>query len=415
MTTVRKLGTTLGAVVLATAIGTTAQASPQQQDQANQNQKQKPHKQGYSAQPGPMDSKITFEFDSSEIDQQAQSQLDELAQWAQENEQREIFIAGHTDPVGTEQYNMNLGERRAEAAKRYLVNQGVSPDRIVTRSYGEKYTKYEEPSENRRAVFFAEREQTGQAAQQQQQQGQQQQAQEDPDLYVTEYDVTVEDTEPDVAAVAVETPEQQRQREMQMQQQPRTTQTTYEPATKDDRADHLITPIGLSVSVGGGAIGFLDDEARDFTDVGGSWDARLVVGTRTPIAFEAGYTGSAQDIEALGLDDNSVLLGTHAEGAARLNILQQLPVQPYIFAGLGYGRYDIVNSDFNTSNVADDDNFGYVPLGAGFGFRAGGFLVDVRGTLRAAFEDDLVSQTAASDEEVDLDSWNASAKVGWEF
>ena len=48
-----------------------------------------------------------------------------------------VEIQGHTDSKGTEEYNMKLGERRAESVKTYLGTQGISADRVATKSFGE--------------------------------------------------------------------------------------------------------------------------------------------------------------------------------------------------------------------------------------------------------------------------------------
>jgi len=54
------------------------------------------------------------------------------------NIQRKITIEGQCDERGTEEYNIALGERRANSAKRYLINLGVSTDQLSTISYGEE-------------------------------------------------------------------------------------------------------------------------------------------------------------------------------------------------------------------------------------------------------------------------------------
>lgn len=186
---------------------------------------------------------------------------------------------------------------------------------------------------------------------------------------------------------------------------------------EEEEPEYGMTPMGVSINVGGSVIGFTDENTRDFADIGGAWEARAVVGTRSMLAFEAAYVGSAHDINALGLDEDAVLLGSSLEAAARLNVTSGLiadNVQPYIFAGIGWTRYDLVNADFNTSSVSDNENLGYVPLGVGIGYRYERFMVDGRVTLRATFEDDLIDATVA-DEEAPLNTWSVGAKVGWEI
>lgn len=187
-----------------------------------------------------------------------------------------------------------------------------------------------------------------------------------------------------------------------------------EEPTPGERAQEVMEEIGVGVSVGGGVLGFTQSEARDLADVGGSWDGRVSVGTRFPIGVEAAYVGSAQDIDALGLDEDAILVGNGLEGAARVNIPIIEEFTPYALAGLGWTRYSLANEDFNTSNVQDSDNVGYVPLGAGLTYRVGRAAFDLRGKFSPAFNDDLV-QAEDGQPEADLDTWGVTGRVGFEF
>ena len=80
---------------------------------------------------------IHFDFDKYNIRSDAQSSLEKGASWLKSNGNVNVVIEGNTDEWGTEEYNLALGERRAQAAKNYLSNLGVSPDRMSTISYGE--------------------------------------------------------------------------------------------------------------------------------------------------------------------------------------------------------------------------------------------------------------------------------------
>lgn len=90
--------------------------------------------------------KINFDFDQYNIRSDAQAILQKHSKWIKENAGVKVIIQGHTDSRGTEEYNMALGERRANAAKSYLVNLGISPDQLSTISYGE--SKPLDPAEN---------------------------------------------------------------------------------------------------------------------------------------------------------------------------------------------------------------------------------------------------------------------------
>ena len=79
-----------------------------------------------------------FDFDKANLTPAAVQKLDRTAAWMQQNPTVMIEIAGNCDERGTNEYNMALGERRANSAKKYLVSIGISSDRISTVSYGEE-------------------------------------------------------------------------------------------------------------------------------------------------------------------------------------------------------------------------------------------------------------------------------------
>jgi len=81
---------------------------------------------------------IYFAFDSWNISGSATKFLEEGAQWLQANPGKALTIEGHCDQRGTQDYNLILGQKRAEAARVYLVNLGVQPDRIKIVSYGKE-------------------------------------------------------------------------------------------------------------------------------------------------------------------------------------------------------------------------------------------------------------------------------------
>jgi peptidoglycan-associated lipoprotein len=82
--------------------------------------------------------RVFFAYDSSDIDGSAQETLRKEAGWMQKNAGVRITIEGHCDERGTREYNLALGDRRAEAVKSYLVSLGVSGGRINTISYGKE-------------------------------------------------------------------------------------------------------------------------------------------------------------------------------------------------------------------------------------------------------------------------------------
>jgi peptidoglycan-associated lipoprotein len=104
---------------------------------------------------------IYFDFDSSALSPMSQEVLQRKADWMNENMDATVIVEGHCDERGTAAYNLALGERRADAAKEFLVNLGVSADRVTTISYGEEKPvdpgqNEEAWAKNRRAHFVVE-------------------------------------------------------------------------------------------------------------------------------------------------------------------------------------------------------------------------------------------------------------------
>jgi peptidoglycan-associated lipoprotein len=85
-----------------------------------------------------MAEKIYFDFDKSDLRPEAQAILKKKAEWLRKHPEFFLRIEGHCDERGTNEYNLALGYRRAQAAKNFLVSLGISPDRIRTISYGEE-------------------------------------------------------------------------------------------------------------------------------------------------------------------------------------------------------------------------------------------------------------------------------------
>lgn len=79
-----------------------------------------------------------FEYDSSTLTQQAREALQASASWLKGYPQYGLLVEGHCDERGTEQYNLALGDRRANAARDYLVSLGIDANRVRTISYGEE-------------------------------------------------------------------------------------------------------------------------------------------------------------------------------------------------------------------------------------------------------------------------------------
>jgi peptidoglycan-associated lipoprotein len=89
--------------------------------------------------PDLMYEKIYFAFDKAQLDKKAWDILNKKAEWLKANPKSSLIIEGNCDDRGTNEYNIALGWRRAENAKRYLIDvSGINPDRITVISNGEE-------------------------------------------------------------------------------------------------------------------------------------------------------------------------------------------------------------------------------------------------------------------------------------
>jgi len=102
--------------------------------------------------------RIQFAFDDYSLSNKSKENLEKIGSWMSKNPNAKIQVEGHTCEIGTDEYNLALGERRANSAKKYLEGLGVTPSRMSTISYGKErpldpgHTE-EARSKNRRDEF----------------------------------------------------------------------------------------------------------------------------------------------------------------------------------------------------------------------------------------------------------------------
>jgi OOP family OmpA-OmpF porin len=101
---------------------------------------------------------VHFDFDRYSLRPEATRALDEAVKALQETPELRIEVEGHTCNIGTAEYNLALGERRANSVRDYLASRGVSADRLRAVSYGEERPKHDNAREetrrlNRRAAL----------------------------------------------------------------------------------------------------------------------------------------------------------------------------------------------------------------------------------------------------------------------
>ena len=101
--------------------------------------------------------RVFFDFDQFSVRQDQRAVLDRQAAWLKKYPEVTVTVEGHADERGTREYNIALGNRRATAAKNYLVALGINPNRVQTISYGKERpavagSNDQAWSQNRRAV-----------------------------------------------------------------------------------------------------------------------------------------------------------------------------------------------------------------------------------------------------------------------
>ncbi len=105
---------------------------------------------------------IYFDFDKFSIRDDMKPALERNAEWLKKNTAVKVKLEGHCDDRGSDEYNLALGDRRANSAKKYLANLGIDASRISTISYGEEKPVCKDASEpcwskNRRVEFVITR------------------------------------------------------------------------------------------------------------------------------------------------------------------------------------------------------------------------------------------------------------------
>ncbi len=105
---------------------------------------------------------VLFDYDKYDIRPEARPALDSVADFLNNERTMNVVIEGHCDERGTNEYNLALGEKRAKAAKTYLIARGISSARIIVITYGEEKPACMDQNDscwqkNRRAHFVATR------------------------------------------------------------------------------------------------------------------------------------------------------------------------------------------------------------------------------------------------------------------
>lgn len=137
--------------------GASSAAAKPPKPEANPNSSLEALKRGETPGSGPLKD-INYAFDSADLSETARATLKANADWLKNNPSARVQIEGHCDERGTNEYNMALGAKRAQAAMDYLATLGIAANRLSTVSYGEEIPLCKEHTEecwvkNRRARF----------------------------------------------------------------------------------------------------------------------------------------------------------------------------------------------------------------------------------------------------------------------
>ncbi len=95
---------------------------------------------------------VLFAFAKADLSSKADRNVHKLAIFLKKYPNRNVLIEGHTDNIGSEEYNLDLSRRRAESVKEKLIREGVGPDRITTVGYGKKYPAVSNDTDANRAL-----------------------------------------------------------------------------------------------------------------------------------------------------------------------------------------------------------------------------------------------------------------------
>jgi len=98
-------------------------------------------------------STVFFDYDSARLSESNKQQLSTNAEWLKANPGVTLLIEGHCDQKGSTEYNLALGERRAQTVKNFLVSIGIDPNNLTIISYGKERLMGASDNRNRRANF----------------------------------------------------------------------------------------------------------------------------------------------------------------------------------------------------------------------------------------------------------------------
>jgi outer membrane protein OmpA-like peptidoglycan-associated protein len=95
---------------------------------------------------------IFFDFDKFDLKDESRPELERVIEFLKDNPEIKVRIEGHTDDVGTDDYNDKLSQNRANAVKQYIVSAGIDGSRISTKGFGKRQPLVKDKTEEARAM-----------------------------------------------------------------------------------------------------------------------------------------------------------------------------------------------------------------------------------------------------------------------
>ena len=174
------------------------------------------------------------------------------------------------------------------------------------------------------------------------------------------------------------------------------------------RAD--FAPYQVAVSSGGGVSNFVRDRINSGTNVGGTWDVRMLAGTRSFVGFEGAYEGSSRGIDTTVDGQGGNITTTQLAGSVRFN-MTRARVQPFVTAGGGWINLHRTGSGDNATVAFGQNTNSFVaPFAGGLSAYLGRHaMLDVRGAYN------LITSKDFTNAGVRPDMWNAEMRFGYAF
>jgi hypothetical protein len=168
------------------------------------------------------------------------------------------------------------------------------------------------------------------------------------------------------------------------------------------------TRVGVGITAGGGFDGF--SQSHGLADTGGSWTARVTVGTRRYLGGELSYIGSAQSIHGLG--GSATLVGNGAQAALRFNSVVDSAIQPFAYCGAAWRHYSVASSHGALSDIPDHVDAFELPIGIGIAAHWHGVMFDARGEYRIGWANRVLIPDSGDNS---VDRWGVTGNIGYAF